>query len=185
MALLTTFIPDRRTSLPGLIRWAISIIRSPLQFIANLFPFNWAAKTIILLVMQPVSNYLKLNYEPRWWRFGRYSMNSQSITGERIPSHIPIGEKIAQTIIKKTGGTGITTYMDAIFGIPTTAHILGGACIGKDIESGVINENFELFNYPGMYVVDGSVVPSNLGVNPALTITALAEYAMSLFSEKT
>ena len=78
----------------------------------------------------------------------------------------------------------MTTYVDSIFDIPTTAHILGGACIGTDKERGVIDENFEVFNYPGMYVVDGSVIPSNLGVNPSLTITALAEYAMSRFAEK-
>ena len=77
----------------------------------------------------------------------------------------------------------MTTYMDSIFDIPTTAHILGGACLGENEDVGVINENFELYNYPGMYVVDGSVIPSNLGVNPSLTITALAEYAMSRFPE--
>ena len=77
----------------------------------------------------------------------------------------------------------MTTYVDSIFDIPTTAHILGGACIGTDKERGVIDGNFEVFNYPGMYVVDGSAIPSNLGVNPSLTITALAEYAMSEFPE--
>ncbi len=79
----------------------------------------------------------------------------------------------------------MTTYMDALFEISSTAHILGGACMGKDMQSGVIDENFEMFNYPGMYIIDGSVVPSNLGVNPSLTITALAEYAMSRFPKKT
>ncbi|SVE13965.1 uncharacterized protein METZ01_LOCUS466819, partial [marine metagenome] len=141
----------------------------------------WARKTIILLVMQPIDNYLKLNYKSRWWRLGRLSMNSQSSDGKKIPAHIPLAEKTAESIIKKRKGTVTTTYMDAIFDIPSTAHILGGACIGKDIESGVIDENFEVFNYPGLYVIDGSVVPSNLGVNPSLTITALAEYAMSRF----
>ena len=185
MALLTTLLSDRKIPLPGLIRWGISVIRAPLQFIANFFPFNWARKTIILLVMQPIDNYLKLNYKPRWWRLGGFSMNSQSSTGEKIPSHIPIGEKTAHTIMSKTGGTILTTYMDSIFDIPTTAHILGGACLGKNKDSGVIDENFEMFNYPGMYIIDGSMVPSNLGVNPSLTITALAEYAMSQFPVST
>ena len=111
-------------------------------------------------------------------------MNSHSSTAQQIPSHIPIGEKAAQTIVENTGGSTLTTYMDSILGIPTTVHILGGACIGKDTGSGVIDEIFEVFNYPGMYVVDGSVVPSNRGVNPSLTITALAEYAMSRFPQK-
>ena len=108
-------------------------------------------------------------------------MNSRSSTGEKIPSHIPIGEKTAHTIIKKTGGIALTTYMDSIFDIPTTAHIWGGACLGENKDSGVIDENFEMFNYPGIYVIDGSMVPANLGVNPSLTITALAEYAMNQF----
>jgi cholesterol oxidase len=183
MALMTTLLPDRKIPLPGFIRWGISIARSPLQFITNLVPINWARKTIILLVMQPVNNYLKLNYKPRWWRLGGKSMNSRSNTGEKIPSHISIGEKTAEMIIQKTGGTTITSYMDSIFGIPTTAHILGGAIMGIDSDSGVIDGNFEVFNYPGLYVVDGSSIPSNLGVNPSLTITAMAEYAMSRFSE--
>ena len=133
--------------------------------------------------MQPVNNYLKLNYNSRWWRLGGKSMNSRSNTGEKIPSHIPIGEKTAEMIIQKTGGTTITSYMDSIFGIPTTAHILGGAIMGMNADSGVIDGNFEVFNYPGLYVVDGSSIPSNLGVNTSLTITAMAEYAMSRMQE--
>lgn len=181
MGLLTTFLPNRSIPLPGFIRWGISVIHSPLQFIANLFPFNWAKKTIILLVMQPMDNYLKLNYKSRWWRLGGLSMNSQTSNGEKIPSNIPIGEETAENIIQKRPGTVMTTYMDAIFDIPSTAHILGGACMGNNVESGVIDENFEMFNYPGLYVIDGSAVPANLGVNPSLTITALSEYAMSKF----
>ena len=72
----------------------------------------------------------------------------------------------------------------SVLGLPTTAHILGGAPIGRDAEEGVVNENFELHNYPGLYIIDGSVVPANPGVNPSLTITALAEYAMSKIESK-
>ena len=134
--------------------------------------------------MQPIDNYLKLNYKPRWWRFGGYSMNSQTSDGKKIPNNIPIAEKTAKIIMKKRKGVVTTTYMDAIFNIPSTAHILGGARIGKDIYSGVIDEKFQVYNYPGLYVIDGSAVPSNLGVNPSLTITAMAEYATSLFEYK-
>ena len=111
-------------------------------------------------------------------------MNSKSSNGKKIPPHIPIAKTVAETITKKRPGIISTTYMDAIFNISSTAHILGGACIGLDQNSGVIDGNFEVFNYPGMYVIDGSVIPSNLGVNPSLTITAMAEYAMDRFPDK-
>ena len=61
---------------------------------------------------------------------------------------------------------------------------MGGVPFGRDVTEGVIDLNFEVFNYPGLYVVDGSVMPANPGVNPSLTITALAEYAMSLVPAK-
>jgi cholesterol oxidase len=63
--------------------------------------------------------------------------------------------------------------------MPTTAHILGGCPFGRDAAEGVVGLDCQVHNYPGLYVVDGSIVPANPGVNPSLTITALAEYAMS------
>ena len=78
----------------------------------------------------------------------------------------------------------MTTVTDTLFNIPTTAHILGGCIIGKDEKSGVVNSQGEVFNYPGMYITDGSIIPVNLGVNPSLTITAMAEYVMSQIEKK-
>ena len=134
--------------------------------------------------MQPINNYLKFNYKSRWWRFWDKSMNSTLSSGNPIPSKIPIGEDVANIIAEKYNGITMTSYMDSFFSIPTTAHILGGACIGRNESEGVIDENFEVFNYPNLYVVDGSVIPANLGVNPSLTITAMAEYAMSKIDKK-
>ena len=51
--------------------------------------------------------------------------------------------------------------------------------IGEDATSGVVDRQLRVFGYQNMLVCDGSAVPANPGVNPALTITALAEYAMS------
>ena len=134
--------------------------------------------------MQPINNYLKFSYKRRWWRLGAKSMNSDLSSGDPIPSSIPIGDKIANDIAKDIKGVPMSTYMHTFFGIPTTAHILGGASMGENMSTGVVDDRFEVFNYPGLYVIDGSIVPSNLGVNPSLTITALAEYAMSRFPEK-
>ena len=68
-----------------------------------------------------------------------------------------------------------------VFDIPMTAHILGGATIGDSAATGVVDAYHRVFGHPGLHVVDGSAVPANLGVNPSLTITAMAERAMSLW----
>ena len=70
-----------------------------------------------------------------------------------------------------------------LFDIPSTAHLLGGAPIGSDQQNSVCDDRNCVHGYPGLYVIDGSAVPVNLGVNPALTITALAEHAMSLIPD--
>jgi cholesterol oxidase len=56
--------------------------------------------------------------------------------------------------------------------------------MGKSDADGVVDVNCEVFNYPGLYVADGSIIPANPGVNPSLTITALAEYAISQIPRK-
>jgi cholesterol oxidase len=87
--------------------------------------------------------------------------------------------QLTRDFANRTNGIALGSIGENLLGLPTTAHILGGAPIGKDASEGVVNENFEVHNYPGMYIVDGSIMPANPGVNPSLTITALAEYAMS------
>ena len=66
-----------------------------------------------------------------------------------------------------------------MFNIPTTAHILGGAAIGHGPEDGVVDSRQRVFGYENLMVCDGAAIPANVGVNPSLTITALAEHAMS------
>lgn len=68
---------------------------------------------------------------------------------------------------------------EVIFNLTTTAHILGGCCMGHDPSDGVIDKYGRVFNYDNFYVADGSIVPVNLRVNPSLTIAALSEWVMS------
>ena len=184
MGRLSTLMIKSNAKLPSFIQFIWNIIRHPIQFIITLWPFGWAKKTVILLVMQPISNYLKLNYKRRWWRLGFRSFNSHLSKKGTLPGKIPIGEDVAESIINRIGGFTMAAIPNSLFNIPTTAHILGGCIMGNNQDAGVVNEKLEVFNYPGMYIIDGSVIPSNLGVNPSLTITAISEYAMSHFPNK-
>ena len=181
---LSTFMTSSKSNVPSWIQLLTLIFKHPLRFIGTFWPFGWAKKSVILLVMQPINNYMKFSFNRRWWRFGFRSMNSELENNNTIPARISIGEDVADYIAEKTGGFTMAATTNSLFNLPTTAHILGGCSMGKDVDSGVVNDKLEVFNYPNMYVIDGSVIPSNLGVNPSLTITALAEYAMSKFPQK-
>ena len=73
---------------------------------------------------------------------------------------------------------------EVLFNVPTTAHIMGGCAIGSSRERGVVDAECRVHGVDGLRVIDGSVIPANLGVNPSLTITALAERAMSFIPHK-
>src|SRR5205823_636368 len=95
------------------------------------------------------------------------------------PTWIPAANEAAERIAEKIDGVAQSNVPEALLNIPATAHILGGAVIAKDPEHGVVDLRQRVFGYRNMLVCDGSVIPANPGVNPSLTITALAEHAMS------
>jgi cholesterol oxidase len=82
------------------------------------------------------------------------------------------------------GGFPLNAINEVLLEVPITAHILGGARMADSPERGVVDSACRVFGHPGLWIVDGSVLPVNLGANPSLTITAVAEYAMSLVPEK-
>jgi cholesterol oxidase len=55
-------------------------------------------------------------------------------------------------------------------------HSLGGCHLSEGPDRGVVSPRGEVHGYPGLYVADGSVVPTAIGFHPAMTISALAEY---------
>jgi cholesterol oxidase len=85
---------------------------------------------------------------------------------------------------EKINGQPMSAWTEVLFDISSTAHILGGCAMGESTEEGVVDFTGQIHGYPNLYVVDGSNVPVNLGVNPSLTITAIAEYIMSQIPEK-
>jgi hypothetical protein len=136
--------------------------------------------------MQTEENQIRLTYKRRWWRLGGRSMNSALMPGaKKIPSYIPIANTIAKRMAKKIDGQALSAWPEVLFDVPTTAHILGGAVMAETPDKGVVDFKGEIHGYPNLYVVDGSNVPVNLGVNPSFTTTAMAEYIMSQMPKKT
>lgn len=82
---------------------------------------------------------------------------------------------ILTKISEKLGGSFAENTLWSLLNILVTVHPLGGCKMGKDIQSGVIDQKGEVFGYPNLYVADGSIFPCALGVNPSLTIAAIAE----------
>jgi cholesterol oxidase len=138
---------------------------------------DWARSTVILLVMQSVDQHLRL-------RLGRSLLGrslKDTATEQPVPSYLPIAQRAAEILAEELDGEPQNVISEVLLRTPATAHILGGCCIGQSAESGVIDEQHQVFGYPGLYVCDGSVVPGNLAVNPSLTISALAERFASFF----
>ena len=111
-------------------------------------------------------------------------MGSSMDTGEAPKAFIPEAVQLAKSFSQIIGGKPTVLANEAILGIPSTAHILGGAIMGKDVQEGVIDKENHVFGYENMLVCDGSMISANIGVNPSLTITALSERAMSRIPAK-
>ena len=77
-----------------------------------------------------------------------------------------------------------STLNEVLLDTSTTAHILGGCGIGSGPDGGVIDSSGRVFGHDDLYVMDGSMIGANLGVNPSLTITALAEHVCSRIPTK-
>ena len=182
---LFTLMTDGGGKIPRPIKFLGNIAKHPITFIKLLWPLGKASTTTVVLVMQTDENHLELDYQPRWWRLGGHSMNSRVPVGmQRAPAYIPIANEVTRRLARKMNGIPLSGLPEVAFNAPSTAHILGGCCMGASPEKGVVGFNGEVFGYPNLFVADGSVVPANLGVNPSLTITALSEYIMSQLPEK-
>ena len=140
-----------------------------------------ARSSQILLYMRSLEGTLTLT-RARGVRSGFAAGLASALSPGATPpaAFIPEATEIARRFAEKVSGVAWNMATETLLGVPSTAHILGGACIGADADHGVIDERHEVFGYPGLFVVDGASVSANPGVNPSLTITAMAERAMSL-----
>src|SRR5690606_21684037 len=153
-----------------------NIITHPIDFLRSVFKRNTAKNAVIFLIMQSLPNAMRMKLERGL--FG-HSLSFKNDSGQKVPSYIPIGQEVLYRYAAKVNGVPQNAFSEVVFGLASTAHILGGCPMGKTREEGVVNEKFEVHGYPNFYILDGSIVPCNLGSNPSLTITALSESAMS------
>jgi cholesterol oxidase len=168
--------PGTRVTRP--LKWIGALLRHPLRSLRLLWPFGWSRRTVILLVMQTLDNAIRLR--PKRRLLGRgVRLQTEQDPERPNPTFIPAADAVARWWEQRTGGLAQGGLTEAIFNIPTTAHILGGAVIGPDADHGVVDGRNRVYGYENLMVCDGAAVPANPGVNPSLTITALAERAMS------
>lgn len=164
------------------LKWLGRIAAHPLQWLKTLWPVGWSRRMVTLLVMQTLDNAIALRPRKRWLGRG-YRLVTEQNHDKPNPAYIDVANRAAQWLARRTGGIAQSNVLEALADIPTTAHVLGGAVIGADAASGVIDRDLRVFGYRNMLVCDGAAMPANPGVNPALTITALAEYAMAQIPE--
>ena len=178
MSYLFTLLTGKGTQLTRPLLWLGQVLRHPLRFLRLLWPFGWSRRTIILLVMQTLDNAIRLR--PKRRLLGRgVRLQTEQDPEKPNPTFIPAADAVARWMAERTGGVAQSGITEAVFNIPTTAHILGGAVIGADPERGVVDARNRVFGYENLMVCDGAAIPANPGVNPSLTITALAEHAMA------
>jgi len=164
-----------------ILKWFASAFRHPIRFLRAGFPFGFARQTLILLVMQTIDATLRFRLKRRWyWPFTRLLVTE----GHRIPTNIPAANEFALRAARDHGGIAITSSSEILFDLPMTAHCIGGCVMGATAAEGVIDAEHRVHGYANLYVVDGAAIGANLGVNPSLTITALAERAMSFIPPK-
>ena len=160
------------------------IFRHPIDYLRTMVFPGWAHNVTILLIMQHVDNHMKFRIGRSPFTLFRRGLVAERETDHVISARVDAGHDVTRDFAKRINGVPLGSVTENVFNLPTTAHILGGAPIGKDEYAGVVDENFAVHNYKGMYIIDGSIMPANPGVNPSLTITALAEYAMSKIQKK-
>jgi len=178
LSLLCTILVGKGNRLTRPLKWLAGVVLHPVRWLKPMWPLGWSRHMVMLLVMQSLDNAIKLRARRRW--FGRgYRLVTEQDHDKPNPSYIEAGNRAAQWLARHTGGIAQSNVLEALADIPTTAHVLGGAVIGADAASGVIDRQLRLFGYQNLLVCDGAAMPANPGVNPALTITALAEYAMA------
>jgi len=168
---------SEKNTFKRLLKIPFSYFKNPIKRLKSIFITNFSKHTAVLLYMEDLEGKIQLTK-------GFFGTKTKIQDGNPPTAFIPKAHKLASEYAKKVNGVCRVFALESLAGIPSTAHILGGAVIGKDEQTGVIDKNQKLFGYDNVYVCDGSAISSNPGVNPSLTITAMTELAMSKIEGK-
>lgn len=158
---------------------AKAVAQSPLDFLRGLIGPDWAERTTILLVMQSLESRMQIRWARTWRRLGLRGLTATLDPEAPIPGEIPQAHKAVRAFADRTNGAPMGNVAETLLGRSATAHLIGGCPMGASADDGVVDTRCRVHNYPGLYVVDGTVLPANPGINPSLTIAALAEYVIS------
>ena len=150
----------------------------PISNFKAFFIDDWSKRTQILLYMESIDTELQFKRSSLGYSYSKIEH------GKAPTAFNPMAHALAKQVEDLVGGKAMVMASETLFGIPSTAHILGGACMGANADEGVIDAQHRVYHYENLYVCDGSAISANIGVNPSLTITALSERAMSFIPEK-
>ena len=157
------------------------LLRRPRHWLGHWRTADWYRRISVLTVMQQADNQLAFAYRRRWWRLGGFVLDSRLSVGEASPTYLPQANRAARVFAEVSGGEALNVLPESLGNRAVTAHLLGGAVMAAGPDQGVVDARHQVFGYPGLYVIDGSSIAANVGVNPSLTIAALAERAISLW----
>jgi cholesterol oxidase len=177
MGLMFTLLTPDGTRITRPLKLIGQILRHPVRFVRATNPSGWSRRTLLTGVMQSLDN--SMRFVPKRRLLGGVRLQTQQDPEHPNPTFLPLANEMAQRMAEITGGIAQSWITEAALNTPVTAHILGGAVTAVDADRGVIDMEHRVFGYQNLLVCDGAAVPANPGVNPSLTITAMAERAMA------
>ena len=161
------------------------ILTNPRRLFENWFAKNWHKRMTVLTVMQDLDNQVAFRYRRSLTGlFLKHRLMTVQVLGRQAPTNLKVANRAVGILAKLTGSTPLNVIMESMGNLSFTAHILGGCHMGSSPDNGVIDTRHQVFGYPGLFVIDGSAISANVGVNPSLTILAMAERVMSLIPHK-
>lgn len=165
------------------IRTIASILRHPFRQVRAMAAHDFEQRLTVLTVMQRLDNEIAFEFRRSPFRPWRKVLRSRAVKGREAPSFLPVANEVTRAFAEASGGVPFNLLGETLGGLSVTAHVLGGAAMGANADEGVVDSRHEVFGHTGLYVADASTIPANLGVNPSLTITAMAERFAAGFPE--